>query len=205
MDTKSTNALLLNPDLAAIVYIRDNIMIIMWRTRYAMAIRKIIYLPDERLRKMAKMVEVFDDSLQTLINDMFDTMYDARGVGLAAPQIGVSLRLSVIDVIGDKSNQLVIINPELISTTGQKEFDEGCLSVPGAYDTVIRAEKVTIRALDRFGTSFELNADGLLAECLQHEIDHLNGKLFIDLLSPLKRTMARRKLEKFKRLQARKS
>jgi peptide deformylase len=166
-----------------------------------MAIRKILYLPDDRLRKVAKPVETFDDNLQTLIDDMFDTMYQARGVGLAAPQIGVSLRLSVIDIIGDKTAQLVIINPEIVSSTGEKEFDEGCLSVPGAYDTVVRAEQVTVKALDRLGQPFELFGEGLLAECLQHEIDHLNGKLFIDLLSPLKRMMARRKLDKFKRRQ----
>lgn len=169
-----------------------------------MAIRKILYLPDERLRKVAKPVETFDDQLQTLIDDMFDTMYDARGVGLAAPQIGVSLRLSVIDVIGDKTKQIVIINPEIISSEGEKEFEEGCLSVPGAYDKVIRAAKVKVKALDRTGKPFEISGDGLLGECLQHEIDHLNGKLFIDLLSPLKRVMARRKLDKFKRQKARK-
>ncbi len=166
-----------------------------------MAIRKIIYLPDERLRKVSKPVETFDDSLQTMIDDMFDTMYHARGVGLAAPQIGINLRLSVIDVIGDKSNQIVIINPEIIASEGEKEYEEGCLSVPSAYDTVIRAEKVTVKALDRTGKPFEITADGLLGECLQHEIDHLNGKLFVDLLSPLKRMVARRKLDKFKRRQ----
>lgn len=170
-----------------------------------MAIRKILYLPDECLRKVAKPVVTFDESLQTLINDMFDTMYHARGVGLAAPQIGVSLRLSVIDIIGDKTNQLVIINPEIVTSEGEKEFEEGCLSVPGAYDTVTRAEKVTVKALDRFGTPIEIKGEGLLGECLQHEIDHLNGKLFVDLLSPLKRAIARRKLDKFKRQQARKS
>jgi peptide deformylase len=170
-----------------------------------MAIRKILYLPDERLRKIAKPVETFNDELQTLIDDMFETMYDARGVGLAAPQIGVSLRLSVIDVLGDKTEQLVIINPEIVSANGEREYEEGCLSVPGAYDKVIRAEKVTVKALDRSGKPFEITADGLLGECLQHEIDHLNGKLFIDLLSPLKRMVARRKLDKFKRLNARKS
>ncbi|MFI4918390.1 MAG: peptide deformylase [Legionellales bacterium] len=170
-----------------------------------MTIHKILYLPDERLRMIAKPVENFDDNLQVLIDDMFDTMYHARGVGLAAPQIGVSLRLSVIDVSNDKSQQLVLINPELSSFQGEKEFDEGCLSVPGAYDTVVRAEKVTVKALDRLGQPIEITADGLLAECLQHEVDHLNGKLFVDLLSPLKRAMARRKLDKFKRQQARKS
>lgn len=170
-----------------------------------MAIHKILYLPDPRLREVSKPVETFDDQLQTLIDDMFETMYDAHGVGLAAIQIGVSLRLSVIDVGGDKKNQLVIINPEIIASEGAKQFDEGCLSVPGAYDTVTRAETVTISALDRDGKPFELEADGLLAECLQHEIDHMNGKLFIDLLSPLKKAMARKKLDKFKRHQARKS
>jgi peptide deformylase len=170
-----------------------------------MAIRTILYLPDARLRTVAKPVETFDDNLHALIDDMFDTMYHARGVGLAAPQIGVSLRLSVIDVVGDKNNQLVIINPEIVSAEGSKEFEEGCLSVPGAYDTVVRSEKVKVKALDKMGKPIEIEADGLLAECLQHEIDHLNGKLFVDLLSPLKRAMARRKLDKFKRQQARKS
>lgn len=170
-----------------------------------MTIRKILYLPDERLRKIAKPIDTFDEALQTLIDDMFETMYDARGVGLAAPQIGVSLRLSVIDITGEKTNQIVIINPEIVSAKGEQEFEEGCLSVPGAYDTVVRAEQVTVKALDRFGNPFELSGEGVLAECLQHEIDHLNGKLFVDLLSPLKRMMARKKLDKFKRQQARNS
>jgi peptide deformylase len=170
-----------------------------------MAIHKILYLPDTRLREISKPVVTFDDKLQILIDDMFDTMYDANGVGLAAAQIGVGLRLSVIDVGGDKKEQLVIINPEILASEGSKEFDEGCLSVPGAYDKVVRAEKVTVRALDRQGKPFELKADGLLAECLQHEIDHMNGKLFVDLLSPLKKAMARKKLDKFKRQNARKS
>ncbi|WP_392537865.1 peptide deformylase [Legionella sp. 227] len=166
-----------------------------------MAIHTILYLPDARLRDVAKPVVHFDDNLQTLIDDMFETMYDAHGVGLAAPQIGVSLRLSVIDIEGDKQNQIVIINPEIVASEGAKKFEEGCLSVPGAYDTVTRAEKVTVTALDRNGKPFEIKADGLLAECLQHEIDHMNGKLFVDLLSPLKRAMARKKLEKFKKRQ----
>ena len=170
-----------------------------------MTIRKIIYLPDARLRKVSADVETFDEELQTLIDDMFETMYDARGVGLAAPQIGINIRLSVIDVEGDKSNQLVIINPEIIESEGTAEFQEGCLSVPGSYDTVARAEKVKVKALDRHGNPFEIEGDGLLGECLQHEIDHLNGKLYIDLLSPLKRSIARKKLEKFKRNQSRNS
>ena len=170
-----------------------------------MAIRKIIYLPDPRLRQVTAQVETFDDKLQTLIEDMFDTMYDANGVGLAAPQIGISLCLSVVDIIGDKSQQLVLVNPKIIATEGQVEYQEGCLSVPSAYDTVLRAEKVTIRAQDRFGKFFEISADGLLGECFQHEIDHLNGKLFVDLLSPIKRAMARKKVDKFRRQQERKS
>jgi peptide deformylase len=170
-----------------------------------MTIHKILYLPDPRLRLIAKPVTQFDDALQILIDDMFETMYDARGVGLAAPQIGMSLRLSVVDVIGDKSQQLVLVNPEIISSEGEKAYEEGCLSVPGAHDTVIRADKVVISALDRYGKPFEMAADGLLGECFQHEIDHLNGKLFVDLLSPLKRSVAKRKLEKFKRFEARNS
>jgi peptide deformylase len=169
-----------------------------------MAIRKIIYLPDPRLRLITKPVETFDDDLQALIEDMFDTMYDAKGVGLAAPQIAVNLCLSVVDVIGDKKQQLVLANPEIIASHGTFDYQEGCLSVPGAYDTVTRAEKVTIRAQDRFGKPFEMTAEGLLGECFQHEIDHLNGKLFVDLLSPIKRAMARKKVDKFKRYNERK-
>ena len=164
-----------------------------------MTIRKIIYLPDPRLRQVSKPVEQFDDALQRLIDDMFETMYHARGVGLAAPQIGLNIRLSVVDVSADKTSQLVLVNPEIIEAHGQFQYEEGCLSVPGAYDTVTRAESVRIRAQDRHGEFYEMTADGLLGECFQHEIDHLNGKLFVDLLSPLKRAMARRKLEKFKR------
>lgn len=169
-----------------------------------MAIHTVIYLPDPRLRAQSKKIEKFDDKLQTLIDDMFDTMYYAKGVGLAAPQIGINICLSVIDVIGDKTKQIVIINPEIIASQGEMSYQEGCLSVPGAFDTVIRAETVTVRALDRFGKSFDITASGLLGECLQHEIDHLNGKLYIDLLSPLKRSMAKKKVRKFLRDQERK-
>lgn len=167
-----------------------------------MAIHKIIYLPDHRLRQANARVEVFDEKLQTLIEDMFETMYDAKGVGLAAPQIGINLQLSVVDVLGDRTQQIVLVNPTIISSVGSMEYKEGCLSVPGTYDTVIRAESVTVKAQDRLGKPFEMSADGLLGECFQHEIDHLNGKLFIDLLSPIKRAMARKKLEKFKRQQS---
>ncbi len=167
-----------------------------------MTIRKIIYLPDPRLRKISTPVEAFDDALLALIDDMFDTMYAAKGVGLAAPQIGINIRLSVVDVMGDKRQQLVLANPEIIASEGLLDYQEGCLSVPSVYDKVRRAEKVTLCAQDRFGEYYEMQAEGLLGECFQHEIDHLNGKLFVDLLSPLKRTMARKKLEKFIRLKA---
>lgn len=164
-----------------------------------MTIHKIIYLPDTRLRENSKRIETFDESLQTLIDDMFETMYFAKGVGLAAPQIGINIRLAVVDVVGDKSQQLVLINPEIIAEEGKETYTEGCLSVPGAYDEVIRAKKVTIRAQNRHAEWYEMSAEGLLGECFQHEIDHLNGKLFVDLLSPLKKALARRKLDKFKR------
>jgi peptide deformylase len=164
-----------------------------------MTIRIIIYLPDPLIIKKNAEVKIFDAQLDTLIEDMFETMYHAHGVGLAAPQIGVNLRLSVIDVLGDKTQQLVIINPEIIAMEDEMEYMEGCLSVPGSYDTVIRAKQVTVRALDRTGKPFEITADKLLGECLQHEIDHLHGKLFIDKLSPIKQAMIRKKLEKFKR------
>lgn len=164
-----------------------------------MAIRPVVYHPDPRLRLKTQPVVDFNHQLHTLIDDMFETMYHTNGVGLAAPQIGVSLRLSVIDVIGDKAQQLVLVNPEIIHSEGSAVYNEGCLSVPGAYDKVTRAERVTIRAQDKFGTPYEMTADGLLGECFQHEIDHLNGKLFIDLLSPIKRTIALQKLNKFKR------
>ncbi|PJD94058.1 MAG: peptide deformylase [Legionella sp.] len=170
-----------------------------------MTLRKILVLPDARLRQVSVNVTVFDDALQTLIDDMFETMYDAKGVGLAAAQIGINLRLSVVDVTSDKSQQLVLINPEIIQSIGEVDYQEGCLSVPGAYDTVKRADTVTVRALDRHQESFEITASGLLGQCFQHEIGHMDGKLYIDLLSPLKRTRARRKLDKFLRDQTQRS
>lgn len=170
-----------------------------------MTLRKILVLPDARLRQVSVNVTVFDDALQALIDDMFETMYHAKGVGLAAAQIGVNLRLSVVDVTSDKSQQLVLINPEIIQSSGEIDYQEGCLSVPGTYDTVRRADTVTVRALDRNQQSFEITASGLLGQCFQHEIGHMDGKLYIDLLSPLKRTVARRKLDKFLRDQSQKS
>jgi peptide deformylase len=162
-----------------------------------MAVLPILFYPDERLRKLSQPVTEFNSELQQLIDDMFETMYAAKGVGLAAPQIGVNLRLSVVDCGQNQSEPLVFINPELLSSSGQEKFQEGCLSVPGAQETVIRAKSVHVKALDRQGKPFEIQTDGLLAECLQHEIDHLNGKLFIDLLSAFKRQRARKDLDKF--------
>ncbi len=164
-----------------------------------MSIRTIIYIPDPRLRMMSKPIEVFDEALQTLIDDMFETMYSVRGVGLAAPQIGINIRLSVIDCSSDKSEQLVLINPEIIEAKEFCTFQEGCLSVPGFYAEVQRAKAVRLRAQDRHGNFYEMDADDLLAECFQHEIDHLNGKVFIDYLSPIKRQLARKKVEKYVR------
>lgn len=159
----------------------------------------VVYLPDSRLREPTQPITVFDNALQTLIDDMFETMYAAKGIGLAAPQIGISKKLAVIDVKGDKSQTYCLINPEIVERSGDELMEEGCLSVPGVYDKAPRATKVKMRALDRNGKPYELEADGLLAHCIQHEIDHLNGKLFVDYLSPLKRNLARKKLDKFKR------
>lgn len=159
----------------------------------------ILHFPDERLRTVAKPVEKIDDALRSFIDDMFETMYDAPGIGLAATQVDLHRRLIVIDVSEEKSEPLVLINPEILDKQGVEEMDEGCLSVPGIYEKVERADRVRIRALDRHGEPFELEADGLLAVCIQHEIDHLDGKLFVDYLSGLKQQRIRKKLEKQRR------
>jgi peptide deformylase len=166
-----------------------------------MTLQKIIYLPDPRLRYETEPVSIFDDELQVLIDDMFETMCHAEGVGLAAPQIGLSLRMAVVDVSKERNQRICLINPEIIKSTGEDLMSEGCLSVPTVYEKAPRALEVTVRALDRYGQPFEQTATGLLAQCFQHEIDHLDGKLFVDYLSPLKRQIAHRKLEKFKRFQ----
>ena len=145
-----------------------------------MGIRKLVFIPDPRLRIRCDEVQTFDKALQTLIDDMIETMYDANGVGLAANQIGISKRISVIDVTQDKKNLIVLINPEIIETKGEEKMQEGCLSVPGYYESVGRATWVEMRALDRKGKEYELEADGLLAEAIQHEVDQLNGVVFID-------------------------
>jgi peptide deformylase len=161
-----------------------------------MAILDILHFPDPRLRIKAEPVEVVDDELRRLIDDMFETMYQAPGIGLAATQVNVHKRVIVIDVSDEKNEPLVLINPEILDDRGQEEMQEGCLSVPDYYDTVQRSEWVRVRALNRDGEPFELETDGLLAVCIQHEIDHLDGKLFVDYLSELKRKRVRKKLEK---------
>lgn len=164
-----------------------------------MALREILHHPDLRLRKQAHPVTSFDDALCVLIEDMFETMYAAPGIGLAAPQIDVHWRLLVLDVSPEKNTPLHLVNPSIIEAEGSLESEEGCLSVPGIFETVRRAEKIQVRAYDRKNAGFELNAEGLLAVCIQHEIDHLDGKLFVDYLSGLKRNRIRRKLEKERR------
>lgn len=162
-----------------------------------MAKLEILEFPDPRLRTIAKPVEQVDDKLRQLIDDMFETMYDAPGIGLAATQINVHKQLIVMDISEDSNQPLVFINPQLeVLDDEQSEYDEGCLSVPGFYETVSRPRRVRVNAIGRDGEPFELIAEGLLATCIQHEMDHLNGKLFVDYLSTLKRQRIRSKLEK---------
>lgn len=161
-----------------------------------MAILDILHFPDARLRNIAKPVAAVDDSVRRLIDDMFETMYAAPGIGLAAIQVNDPRRVIVIDITEQHDQPLTLVNPEIIEKHGEEEMDEGCLSVPGFYETVQRAERIRVRALDRDGEPFEREFDGLLAVCIQHEIDHLDGKLFVDYLSNLKRQRIRKKLEK---------
>ena len=161
-----------------------------------MSILDVLHFPDPRLRTVAKAVEVVDDSIRRIVDDMFATMYDAPGVGLAATQVNIHQRIVVMDVSEKKDEPLCLINPEIIESEGEQEGDEGCLSVPEQFETIQRAEFVKIRFQDREGKWSELGAHEMLAVCVQHEIDHLNGKLFIDYLSPLKRNRIRKKLEK---------
>lgn len=165
-----------------------------------MAIRNILHFPDPRLRQVAAPVAEVDDEIRVLVDDMTETMYDAPGIGLAATQIDVHKRVIVIDISRDRSDLLVLINPEILSGEGKQVMEEGCLSVPGIYEKVTRYEKIRIKALGRDGKSFELDADELLAVCIQHEIDHLDGKVFVDYLSPLKQQRIDKKLQKQQRL-----
>lgn len=165
-----------------------------------MARLPIIEFPDPRLRTKAKPVESVDKPIRRLIDDMFETMYAAPGIGLAATQVDVHLRLLVLDISEDKAQPMVFVNPEILSSEGSQVYQEGCLSVPGIYADVTRASTITVNALDRDGKAFQLTADGLLAVCIQHEMDHLAGKVFVDYLSPLKRELVKKKLAKQKRL-----
>ena len=167
-----------------------------------MAKLTILEFPDPRLRTKAAPVDVVDDELRALIDDMFETMYDAPGIGLAATQVDVHRRLLVADVSSDKSEPHVFINPEILEKDGVTVTEEGCLSVPGYYEEVKRADHVRVRYLDRDGRECEGEFEGLLAVCVQHEIDHLDGKLFVDYLSEAKRSRIRKKLEKERRYQA---
>ncbi len=167
-----------------------------------MAKLKILEFPDPRLRTRATPVEVVDDALRALINDMFETMYAAPGIGLAATQVDVHKRFLVADVSSDQTEPHVFINPQILEKDGVIVTDEGCLSVPGYYEEVERAEHIRVRYLDQQGVEQELEAEGLLAVCVQHEIDHLDGKLFVDYLSEAKRQRIRKKLMKDRRQQA---
>ncbi len=166
-----------------------------------MAILTILEFPDPRLRKKASPVEAVDDDLRTLIDDMFETMYQAPGIGLAATQVDEHRRLLVADVSVEKNAPHVLINPEILEMDGVAVSEEGCLSVPGYYEEVERAEHIRVRYLDRDGKSVEQEMEGLLAICVQHEIDHLDGKLFVDYLSETKRQRIRKRLEKDRRTQ----
>jgi peptide deformylase len=154
-----------------------------------MALLDILHHPDPRLREKAKPIERFDAALQRLIDDMFETMYAAPGVGLAATQVGIPQRVAVMDCAVEEGQRepMVVINPEIVEPAEPEEVEEGCLSVPGVRDKIKRYKRIKLRALDRTGKPYEIEADGLLAQCIQHEVDHLNGKLYIDYLSTLKR------------------
>ena len=165
-----------------------------------MAVLEILEFPDPRLRTEARPIAKVTDATRVLIDDMLETMYEAPGIGLAATQVNVHQRLLVIDISEDHSDPQVFINPEVTVLDAELgEYDEGCLSVPGYYETVNRPQQVEVTALDRHGKTFTRELNGLMAICLQHEIDHLNGKLFVDYLSPLKRQRIRKKLEKSQR------
>lgn len=161
-----------------------------------MAVLQVLHFPDERLRTKAVPVAEVNADIQRIVDDMFDTMYEEEGIGLAATQVNIHQRIVVIDVSENRNERLVLINPELIEKSGDTGIEEGCLSVPGSRALIARAEQVRIRALNYEGQPFELEADDLLAICIQHEMDHLEGKLFVDYLSPLKRQRIRQKIEK---------
>lgn len=164
-----------------------------------MSLLNILHHPDPRLRKKAAPVAHVDDNIRQLVEDMFETMYANQGIGLAATQVNVHQRIITIDLSEDKSGKLCLINPEILHREGTREREEGCLSLPDYYDKVTRADRIRFRALDCNGNSYEMDADGLLATCVQHEIDHLDGKLFVDYLSSLKQQRVRKKMEKWEK------
>ena len=164
-----------------------------------MTVLNVLIYPEEHLNVVCDPVLDVNDETRKIIDDMFDTMYQEEGIGLAAPQVDILQRIITIDIEGDKQNQLVFINPAILDAEGETGIEEGCLSIPGFRALVPRKEKVTVKALDRDGKEFILKADGLLAICIQHEIDHLNGILFVDYLSPLKRQRIKEKLMKVKK------
>ena len=166
------------------------------------ALNVLIY-PDERLRTVCQPVAEINDEIRKIVDDMFETMYKEEGIGLAAPQVNIQQRIITIDLDSENSNQIVLINPEILESSGETGIEEGCLSIPGFRGLVPRKEKVTVKALNRDGNEFTLEADGLLAICIQHEIDHLNGVLFVDYLSPLKRNRIKDKLIKLQKQVAR--
>lgn len=166
-----------------------------------MALLNILKYPDERLHTVAKPVGEIDERIRTLVTDMTETMYEARGIGLAATQVNVHERVVVMDLSEERNELRVFINPTITVKEGETTYEEGCLSVPGIYDTVTRAERITVEALDIDGKPFKLEADGLLAICVQHELDHLNGKVFVEHLSSLKQNRIKTKLKKRSRLE----
>jgi len=165
----------------------------------SMALLEILHFPDSRLRLKAQPVAQVDDNVRQVVKDMFETMYDAPGIGLAATQVNIQQQIIVIDVSEHKNQPLCLINPQIISADGSEEMQEGCLSVPGYFENVTRAETITVQALNEHGKHFEIVADELLAVCIQHEMDHLEGKLFVDYLSPLKRQRIKTKLLKLEK------
>lgn len=167
-----------------------------------MSLLPILEYPDPRLRTKAQPVTVFDAALRTLVDAMLVTMYEAPGIGLAASQVNVHKQLLVLDVSEEKNTPMVLVNPKIVAAEGSQTYQEGCLSVPGIFADVDRADRITVESLDRHGQAQNFEADGLLAVCIQHEMDHLAGKLFVDYLSPLKRELVRKKLEKARRAAA---
>ncbi|KAB1512636.1 peptide deformylase [Photobacterium damselae] len=164
-----------------------------------MSLLPVLTFPDDRLRTIAQPVEKVDAEIQQIVDDMLETMYHEEGVGLAATQVNIHRRIVVIDTSSTRDQPMVLINPEITATSGGDGIEEGCLSVPGSRAYIPRAAEVSVTALDRDGQSYRFEADGLLAICVQHELDHLNGKLFVDYLSPLKRQRIKQKLEKLQR------